>query len=83
MNMKNFDSYFKSAFTVDNVIFGFDEGDLKVLLIKRQEEPYYGHWALPGYFVRSNEEKMIRPQLLRNFVACWCFSIDVHYNFDL
>jgi len=54
--MKNFDTYFKSAFTVDNVIFGFDEGDLKVLLIKRQEEPFYGHWALPGYFVRSDEE---------------------------
>lgn len=49
-------SYFKSAFTVDNVIFGFDEGDLKVLLIKRLEEPFLGMWALPGYFVRSNED---------------------------
>ena len=50
------DQYFKSAFTVDNVIFGFDEGDLKVLLIKRLEEPFAGHWALPGYFVRSDED---------------------------
>jgi len=54
--MTNFDNFFKSAFTVDNVIFGFDEGDLKVLLIKRGEDPYMGKWALPGYFVYPNED---------------------------
>lgn len=54
--MTNLSNFFKSAFTVDNVIFGFDEGDLKVLLIKRGEEPYSGKWALPGYFVYPNEE---------------------------
>lgn len=54
--MINFDNFFKSAFTVDNVIFGFDEGDLKVLLIKRGEEPYMGDWALPGYFVYPDED---------------------------
>ncbi|MEM6877047.1 MAG: NUDIX domain-containing protein [Bacteroidota bacterium] len=51
-----FDTYFKSAFTVDNVIFGFDGSDLKVLLIHRIEEPFYGYWGLPGYFVRPDEE---------------------------
>lgn len=54
--MNQLAGYFKSAFTVDDVIFGFDEGDLKVLLIKRLEEPYEGMWALPGYFVRSDED---------------------------
>lgn len=54
--MPNFNTFFKSAFTVDNVIFGFDEGDLKVLLIKRGEEPFEGMWALPGYFVYPNED---------------------------
>jgi 8-oxo-dGTP diphosphatase len=54
--MDEFNGYFKSAFTVDNVIFGFDEGDLKVLLIKRGEEPFQGKWALPGYFVYPNED---------------------------
>ncbi|MEM1214734.1 MAG: NUDIX domain-containing protein [Bacteroidota bacterium] len=54
--MKNFDSYFKSAFTVDNVIFGFDHSDLKILLIKRNEEPYDDYWGLPGYFVRPDED---------------------------
>ena len=42
-------NFFKSAFTVDNVIFGFDEGDLKVLLIKRGEEPYHGKWKQIGF----------------------------------
>ncbi|RME95933.1 MAG: NUDIX domain-containing protein [Bacteroidetes bacterium] len=54
--MKHLDAYFKSAFTVDNVIFGFDESDLKVLLIKRIEEPFIDHWALPGYFVKPDED---------------------------
>ena len=54
--MTEFNDFFKSAFTVDNIIFGFDEGDLKVLLIKRGEEPYSGSWALPGYFVYPNED---------------------------
>lgn len=51
-----FNTYFRSAFTVDNVIFGFDESDLKVLLIKRDEAPYHDYWALPGYFVQKNED---------------------------
>jgi 8-oxo-dGTP diphosphatase len=54
--MTEIDKFFKAAFTVDNVIFGFDEGDLKVLLIKRGEEPFKGEWALPGYFVYENED---------------------------
>ncbi len=54
--MVEFKGFFKSAFTVDNVIFGFDEGDLKVLLIKRGEEPFEGKWALPGYFVYPDED---------------------------
>jgi len=50
-----FDDFFKSAFTVDNIIFGFDEADLKVLLIKRGEVPYKNQWALPGNFVYQDE----------------------------
>lgn len=53
--MSDSGSFFKSALTVDNVIFGFDEGELKVLLIKRGEEPYHGMWALPGHFVHPDE----------------------------
>lgn len=54
--MTEFNNFFKSAFSVDNVIFGFDEGDLKVLLISRGAEPFKGMWALPGDLVYPNED---------------------------
>jgi 8-oxo-dGTP diphosphatase len=47
--------YPRAALTVDCVVFGFDGGDLKVLLIQRALEPFKGRWALPGGFVRVNE----------------------------
>ncbi|WP_163991200.1 NUDIX hydrolase [Pyxidicoccus caerfyrddinensis] len=47
--------YPRPALTVDCVVFGQDEEDLKVLLIRRGVEPYAGRWALPGGFVRMEE----------------------------
>src|SRR5687767_566379 len=47
--------YPRAALTVDCVVFGFDEGELKVLLIERGLEPFKGKWALPGGFVRVDE----------------------------
>lgn len=47
--------YPRPALTVDCVVFGMDEGDLKVLLIKRGVDPFAGKWALPGGFVRMDE----------------------------
>src|SRR6185503_14962328 len=47
--------YPRPALTVDCVVFGFDEGELKVLLIQRGLEPFKGKWALPGGFVRVEE----------------------------
>jgi 8-oxo-dGTP diphosphatase len=46
---------FQSDMSVDNVIFGFDGSELKILLIKRGEDPYNGMWALPGDLVQHNE----------------------------
>jgi 8-oxo-dGTP diphosphatase len=54
--MDKVDKFFKSAFSVDNVIFGFDDYDLKVLLIKRAEFPFRDMWALPGDLVRPDED---------------------------
>jgi 8-oxo-dGTP diphosphatase len=47
--------YARAALTVDCVVFGFDEEELKVLLIERGLEPFKGKWALPGGFVRLDE----------------------------
>jgi 8-oxo-dGTP diphosphatase len=47
--------YPRAALTVDCVVFGFDEGELKVLLIERALDPFKGRWALPGGFVHVDE----------------------------
>jgi 8-oxo-dGTP diphosphatase len=39
------------AVTVDMVIFTIDNGELKVLLIRRRDDPFKDHLALPGGFV--------------------------------
>jgi 8-oxo-dGTP diphosphatase len=47
--------YPRPALTVDCVVFGLDEEDLKLLLIQRDREPFAGMWALPGGFVDMDE----------------------------
>ncbi|MBT8232432.1 MAG: NUDIX domain-containing protein, partial [Bacteroidia bacterium] len=47
---------YKSAFSVDNVIFGFEGQNLKVLLIRRKDEPFAGQWALPGDIVQPDRD---------------------------
>jgi len=45
----------KPSVTVDIVIFTIQDKDLKVLLVKRDLEPFKGKWAIPGGFVRIEE----------------------------
>ncbi len=47
--------YARPALTVDCVVYGLDEEDLKVLLIQRDHGPFAGRWALPGGFVHVDE----------------------------
>jgi 8-oxo-dGTP diphosphatase len=47
--------YPRPALTVDCVVFGLDEEDLKVLLVQRDLPPFKDRWALPGGFVRMEE----------------------------
>lgn len=49
-------SYPKMPITVDCVIFGFDDNELKVLLIRSDLEKYQGLWSLLGDVVKDNEE---------------------------
>jgi 8-oxo-dGTP diphosphatase len=52
MALKDYD---RPSVTVDTVIFSVNEGDLKVLLIKRGVEPFKGSWAIPGGFIKMDE----------------------------
>ncbi len=42
--------------SIDCVIFGFDNGNLEVLLIQRAISPEKDKWALPGGFILKSEE---------------------------
>ncbi|MCY3023605.1 MAG: NUDIX domain-containing protein [Planctomycetota bacterium] len=53
--MKYYYEYPRPCVTVDTVVFGLDEGDLKVLLIQRAQDPFAGRWALPGGFIHMDE----------------------------
>lgn len=46
----------KMYVATDCVIFGFDEGNLKLLIFKRRVKPLIGVWSLIGSFVRLNED---------------------------
>ncbi len=45
----------KYPITVDSVVFGYAEGELKVALIERKEDPFKGKWAIPGGFMEGEE----------------------------
>lgn len=45
----------KVLLAVDCIIFGFDEEDLKILLIRRGFEPEKGKWSLIGGFMKKEE----------------------------
>lgn len=45
-----------SDLSIDCVIFGFEDSELKVLLYKRAIEPEQNQWALPGGFIKRDED---------------------------
>jgi 8-oxo-dGTP diphosphatase len=44
------------AVTVDLVVLTVRDGELQVLTVRRGEAPYEGSWALPGGFLRPDED---------------------------
>ncbi len=50
--------YPRGATTVDCVVFGADveTRTMKVVLIKRRDDPFKGRWALPGGFLEEDED---------------------------
>jgi ADP-ribose pyrophosphatase YjhB (NUDIX family) len=54
-DIKNYPGNPTYLVAVDCIIFGFDQGELKLLLHKRRIEPFKGQWSLFGGFVQGNE----------------------------
>lgn len=52
----DFDKFFSYSFSLDCVIFGYQDGMIHVLLIKRSVEPYANEWAIPGDLVYPDED---------------------------
>jgi 8-oxo-dGTP diphosphatase len=50
------DAYPPVAVTVDLVVLTVRDEQLQVLTIRRGEEPFLGRWALPGGFLRPDED---------------------------
>lgn len=48
-------TYDPPVLTVDMVVFAYEAGGLRVLLINRQYEPFQGMWALPGGYSAKGE----------------------------
>ncbi len=46
----------KMYVATDCIIFGFDSGNLKLLIFKRRVEPFKGEWSLIGSFVKLQED---------------------------
>lgn len=46
----------KMYVATDCIVFGFDDGALKLLIFPRRVEPFKGEWSLIGSFVNLNED---------------------------
>ena len=54
-NREYYSEHQKFYVAVDCIIFGFDKGELKLLIHKRRFEPAKGQWSLFGGFVKEDE----------------------------
>jgi len=46
----------KMYVATDCIIFGFEDGKLKLLIFKRRVKPFMGEWSLIGSFVKLDED---------------------------
>jgi len=53
--MEKIQNSLRVSVEVNNVIFSFHEKALKILLLKRSEDPFAGKWELPGCLVEEQK----------------------------
>lgn len=54
-NRRNYIAQGKILVATDCIVFGFDEGILKLLVFRRRIDPFKGEWSLIGSFVYEEE----------------------------
>lgn len=80
---ENKKSYWSPGVTIDAVIFTIDKNDLKILLIKRNNKPFLGYWALPGGFLLKNESaEHAASRILKNKAGVKNVYLEQLYAFD-
>ena len=73
----------KVLLAVDCIIFGFDEEELKILLIKRDFEPEKGKWSLMGGFLHKEETLDIAAiRVLNNLTGIQNIYMEQLYTFS-
>lgn len=80
--MKEVLPVFNSAVSIDCVLFGFDNGELKILLIERNEEPFKDWWALPGNLVNEDESvDQSASRILHELTGLSDIYVEQYYTF--
>ncbi len=75
--------YQNPALTADLVVFGYQQGQLSVLLLNRKEQPFINEWTLPGGFVALNHTlQQTCQRVLREKLGIDSLYLAQVYTFD-
>ncbi len=82
-NLNNLPALANTQTTVDVVILSLSQEQLKVLLVKRTDEPYRGQFALPGGFLWEGEtSRDTANRILKDKAGVGDVYLEQLYTFD-
>ncbi len=81
-HINSYNSEDKVLLAVDCIIFGFDEDELKTLLIKRDFEPEKGRWLLMGGLKRNEDLDAAANRILHHLTGINNVYMEQLYNFS-
>ncbi|NNJ54876.1 MAG: NUDIX hydrolase [Bacteroidia bacterium] len=78
--LKDFISF---GLSVDCVVFGYHEGEVRVLLVERDAEPFIGSWALVGDLVHPESDLLNAANgILENLTGLKDIYMEQFFTFD-
>ncbi len=75
----------KPSVTVDNVIFGYHDNKISLLLLNRKEEPFANMWTLPGGYLHVDKNETFEQaakRILINKTGISDVFLEQLYTFD-